>query len=181
MDEMFVFSQTFEGLYLRALGPEMNALCKRQLKEIGVDLEKPLLPAYAFDVWMKSIAVAAQALFPELPQTEARNLLGQKLVGGYDQTMIGRAMLSMLKVLGPRRTLERAAHNFRTGNNFTVTRLSRISDRTMDLWMNEVGPYPEFSQGIIQAGIVKSGAKEPVVEVTGYDGHGATYRVSWAA
>ena len=47
--------------------------------------------------------------------------------------------------------------------------------------MNEVGPYPEFSQGIIQAGIVKSGARDSKVEVTGYDGHGATYRVSWAA
>jgi uncharacterized protein (TIGR02265 family) len=181
MDEMLVFSQTFEGLYLRALGSEMSADCKQRLKEVGVDLEKPLLPAYAFDVWMKSIAVTAQALYPELPQTEARHLLGQKLVRGYDQTMIGRAMLSMLKILGPRRTLERAAHNFRTGNNFTVTRLSTLSDQAMELWMNEVGPYPEFSQGIVLAGILKSGAREPKVDIVGHDGHAATYRVTWAA
>jgi uncharacterized protein (TIGR02265 family) len=178
--ELLVFSQTFEGLFSRAMGKELSEECCAKLKDIGVDLARPLMPAYPFSTWMKAVAIAAEYAHPDLPAPEARNLLGQKLVFGYRETMIGRAMLAFLKVVGPRRTLERAAHSFRTGNNYTETRVKQLSDRSMELWMNEVGPYPEFTQGIVLAGIKESGAQSPEVKIVDHDGHAATYHVTWA-
>lgn len=40
--------------------------------------------------------------------------------------------LRLLQVLGPRRTLQRAQKNFRTGNNYTEVRFSDVSPTEMD-------------------------------------------------
>jgi uncharacterized protein (TIGR02265 family) len=93
--------------------------------------------------------------------------------------MLGRAVLSMLRVLGPRRALMRATQNFRAGNNFTESKLNELGPGQFELWMNEVGPYPAFTAGIIHAGLRVAGAKDIAVEMTGYDGHACTYRINW--
>jgi uncharacterized protein (TIGR02265 family) len=82
-------------------------------------------------------------------------------------------------VLGPKRALLRATQNFRAGNNYTETRVTELAPHQFDLWMNEVGDFPEFTAGIIYAGVRLSGAQEPRVESLGYDGHACTYRITW--
>ncbi len=177
--ELLVFGHTFEGLFQRALGGRLDAKARQRLEQAGLNLGKKLLPAYPFDVWMRCIAIAAESVYPALPQTEARRQIGRDLVHGYRETYLGRAMLALAKVLGPKRTLQRSAHNFRTGNNYTETRLTERAPNVHELWMNEVGPYPEFTQGIIEAGLLEAGARGLKVDVVWHDGHGATYRVSW--
>ena len=56
--------------------------------------------------------------------------------------------------------------------------MSEVSDTCLELWMNEVGPYPSFTQGLIEAALRASGVT-PSVEIKNYDGHGCTYRCSW--
>lgn len=173
-----VFEQTIEALFLRALGNRLTLSTRQRLREVGLDVDRKLLPAYAFEVWMRGLEVAAHDLYPTRSMDEAMFELGKCFIEGYSETFLGRAVLGMIRVLGPRRTMLRATQNFRSGNNYTETRITEVSPTCLELWMNEVGDHPTFSAGIIHAALAATGVT-PTVELTGYDGHGCTYRCRW--
>jgi uncharacterized protein (TIGR02265 family) len=179
-DELLVFEQTLEALFLRGLSGQMTSACRARLRQAGLDLDQKLRPAYPFNAWMAFLRITAEELYPELPVDEGCRRLGKAHMAGYRETMLGRAVLSLLRVLGPRRALGRATQNFRSGNNYTESRLVERGPRLFELWMNEVGPYPGFTAGIIEAGLEVAGATDIVIETTEHDGHACTYLISWS-
>lgn len=178
-DELLVYEQTVEGLFIRALGNRLTPECRARLSEAGLDVARKLKPAYPFKSWMTFIRIAAEELYRGMPLPEATFKLGEAHVEGFRETMMGRAVISLLRVLGPKRTVLRATQNFRAGNNYTETRVTELAPHQFDVWMNEVGDLPEFTAGIIHAGVRMSGAQELHVELHGYDGHACTYRIRW--
>src|SRR5215217_9517353 len=157
-DELLIFEQTLEALYLRGLQGQISASCKARLRQAGLDLDQKLRPAYPFNAWMAFLRITAEELYPELSVDEGCRKLGQAHIAGYRDTMLGRAVLSLLRVLGPRRALARATQNFRSGNNYTESKLVEVTPTQFELWMNEVGDYPDFTAGIIHAGLRVAGA-----------------------
>ncbi|WP_338869689.1 DUF2378 family protein [Myxococcus stipitatus] len=178
-DELLVFEQTIEALFLRALQGRLTPACKERLRQAGLDVDQKLRPAYSFDSWMAFLRIAAEELFPRDSVAQGTWKLGEAYIEGFRETMLGRAVLSLLRVLGPRRTLMRATQNFRAGNNYTESKLTELNPTQFELWMNEVGAYPDFTAGIIHAGLRVAGAQEVRVEPSNYDGHACTYRISW--
>ncbi|HYI02408.1 DUF2378 family protein [Hyalangium sp.] len=178
-DELLVYEQTIEALFVRALGGRLSPECRARLREAGLDVTQKLKPAYPFRAWMTFIRIAAEELYPGMPLAESTFKLGEAYVEGFRETMLGRAVMSLLRVLGPRRTVLRATQNFRAGNNYTETRVAEMGPARFEVWMNEVGEFPDFTAGIIHAGVRASGAKELRVELFDYDGHACTYRISW--
>jgi uncharacterized protein (TIGR02265 family) len=178
-DSFVVFEQTIEGLFVRGLSGKVTAACQERLKALGIDLSRKLLPAYPFATWMKALEVVTQELYGGEPVDSAMFKLGERFIDGYQHTQLGRALLAMIKVLGPRRALQRSTANFRSGNNFTETKLVDLTPTSNELWMNEVGPYPTFTAGILSAVTRATGAHDVKVETAAFDGHAATYRVSW--
>lgn len=179
-DELLVFEQTVEALFVRALGPRVTPRLRERLARAGLLVDGPLLAAYPFPAWMSFLRIAAEELYPELPLDAGTRQLGLLYMQGYRETLMGRAVLSLLRVLGPRRALQRATHNFRSGNNYTQTRLSERAPGRYALWVNEVGPYPGFTAGIIHAGLEVAGARGVRVEPEDHDGHACTYAVAWS-
>ncbi len=179
MAEKLVFEQTIEGLFMRGLGPRVTPALKARLRTAGVNLDATLLPAYPFDVWMKSLEATAEELYAELPTDQAMFHVGERFIEGYRDTLLGRAVLGMVRVLGPHRALARARQSFRSGNNYTEATLTPIGPEASELWMNEVGPWPGFTAGIIHAALGAAGVV-PVVVPTQHDGHACTYRVTWS-
>lgn len=175
--EQVVFEQTMEGL-LRALRPRMTPGCKTRLKAAGLDIDATLLPAYSFDVWMKCLVASAEATWPDQSRDVALFRLGEAFIEGYRETFLGRAVLGLIRVLGPRRALHRATRNFRSGNNYTDTKITELSPTHLELWMNEVGPWPTFTQGLVEAALRASGVV-PKVEIKNHDGHACTYLCTW--
>jgi uncharacterized protein (TIGR02265 family) len=104
--------------------------------------------------------------------------IGVDFLEGYRETFLGRAVLGMIRVLGPSRTLKRATQNFRSGNNYTESRVTEVSSTCCELWMNEVGPWPTFTAGLMHAALSNAGV-EPAITVQSFDGHAATYRCAW--
>lgn len=178
-DEFLVFEQTVEAL-LRAAEGRLGAAGKERLRAAGLDVERKLKPSYPFHAWMEFIRIVAEELYPGEPLEEAARKVGEAYVAGFRQTMLGRGVLSMLRVLGPRRTVHRATQTFRAGNNYTESRLRELGPTHMELWMNEVGPLPTFTAGIIRAGLLAAGAQEVEVKLAAHDGHAATYRIRWS-
>jgi uncharacterized protein (TIGR02265 family) len=178
-DELLVFEQTLEALFLRALHGRLQPECKERLRQAGLDVDQKLRPAYAFNAWMDFLRIAAEELYPGEAVEQGTWKLGEAYIEGFRETMLGRAVLSLLRVLGPRRTLMRATQNFRAGNNYTESKLAEVGPGQFELWMNEVGAYPAFTAGIIHAGLRVAGAQDIRVEPSGYDGHACTYRINW--
>lgn len=174
-----VFEHSVEALFVRGLTGRVSPTLKAQLREAGVDLDRPLLPAYGWDTWVRGVGVVARGLHPGEPQEVAWRLMGERMVEGYRETALGGAMFGMLRLLGPKRMLGRTRQNFRSGNNYTEARLTEVGPREADLWMNEQGLLRYFTQGAVLAGMRGAGAQDVRVEVREFDDAGVTYRVSW--
>lgn len=179
MTEKLIFAQTFEGL-LRSLSGKLSPQLVAGLRERGLDPGATLLPAYPQRVWIEVLSFVARELHPGLPLEAAVAAVGRSFMDGYAETMVGRAMVAMTRLLGPRRTLERVNRQFRTGNNFTETRLTLVSGTEYHLWVNEVR-LAGWYVGILSRGLELAGGKAVQVELHQRDEPGGTFRVKWTA
>jgi uncharacterized protein (TIGR02265 family) len=177
MVDKLIFSQTFEGIF-RALGPRLDANLSSRLKEAGVDPSRPLRPAYPVPVFHAVLQALGDALYPALEEDERHEELARMFMSGYSETMVGRAMLAMMRVIGPRRTLERLSRQFRTGNNFSETALTELGNTEFELWCNQV-TAPGWYVGLIERGLELAGAHHPKARLVRRDEAGATFRVTW--
>ena len=178
-DEPLVFQQTIEGL-VRSLGPTLDASCAARLKQAAsLDLSRPLLPAYPFEAFVAMLRVAAEALAPGRPLEEGLYRVGRGYISGYGDTLMGRALLTFMRVIGPRRTLERMTQNFRTANNYTRSELVHLAPQHSELRLSRVH-FDDFYRGLLEAGLEVSGAKAPQVTLARREGDWAVFEVRWS-
>ncbi len=173
-----MFSQAVEGL-VRALGEHLDEPAKDALKALGLDLRRPLEPGYPLETWFKVMRYGAALVAPGRSEAEQFELLGRRFIDGYEQTMVGRALLATMRVLGPRRTLERMSRNFRSGNNYTETQLVPKGPTDFELSFNQV-KSPEFYRGMLLAGLGRTDARDLAIQLVRHDGQGTTFRVTWS-
>lgn len=173
--ERVVFSSVFESCarLVEHTKPELMP----QLRAAGVDFKK-LQAAYPAQTWREVSRIAARGLFPGQPPDKADFQLGQRFMEQYAQTIIGRALMATLSVIGPRRAFTRVSRSFRTSNNYTEDRVTAHGPNDYELWLNEV-LVPWVNAGVLQAALSAIGAKGCVVEVVALDAEGVTYRCRW--
>jgi uncharacterized protein (TIGR02265 family) len=173
-----IFSQTVEGLF-RSLGPLSDEALER-FRALGIDPEQPLAPAYPVDQWLQLMKAAAQVRFPSLPFEAAIEALGRGFVDGYGETMIGKAMLAMLRVMGPKWALARLRRSLSTGSNFFETTVVERGPREVEVSLNRC-TWPEWYFGLITRGLEHAGAKNVSVSLLSHEGaaKGATLLVKW--
>ena len=123
MTEPVVFTPSVESLFVHGL--RLSFPAREQLRALGLDLDRALLPAYPLATWERAVQVAARDAFPQLDVEAAHFQLGRRMLAGYDATLIGRAIGMAARLAGPRRTLERMAHNTGTANNYVLRRWRR--------------------------------------------------------
>lgn len=177
MPDKLIFAQTFEGL-LRALGPKLDERMATELRKAGVDPAAELKPAYPLAVFQQTIRLVGEAVAPGQPPEVQTFEAGRAFIDGYGQTMVGKAMLGMMRVIGARRSLERLSRQFRTGNNFSETTLRELGDGEYELWVNQV-TIPGWYRGLITAGLERAGAREVTVELLTQADAAGTFRIKW--
>jgi len=177
MTERLIFAQTFEGLF-RAVSRQLDERLAAELREVGVDPRVELKPTYPLAVFHDTLKLLGARLFPGESPDEQLRRIGRQFMDGYALTMVGRAMVGMMRVLGPKRTLERLSRQFRTGNNFSETRVREVGQGHCELWCNQVA-LPAWYEGIIARGLEFAGARDVEVGVIHKDAEGATFRVRW--
>lgn len=145
------FQQPIEGLFLRGLGPQMTPQAKAAVKACGIDLDR-LEPGYPVEVVEQALKALTPLLAPDLSQADALRSFGRAFLRGYSETLLGGAMVAVMKAVGPRRTLERMQKNFRTGTNFIETKFTSTGPTSAELWFNDGGGVPEFFAGVVEQG-----------------------------
>ena len=181
MNEKLVFEQTIDGLFRRGLKGQVTPRLKRRLADAGLDLDKKLLPAYPFADWCTFVSLASEELHGPGNVQVGYRLLGERVVDGFKESMLGTALFSVIKVLGPRRALMRVRQNFRSGNNYTEGEVFELTPTSYEVWMNEIGDIRYLTSGVLLAGVRALGAPQASVEVKTFDDAGVTYCVFWPA
>ena len=177
--EQLVFPQTVEGLFVRGLAREMTPGLKARLREAGLDLDRPLAAGYRAADFARWIRLAAEALYPGESEEQALRRMGRHFFVGYMDTLMGRALAPVLRVIGPRRTLERMERNFRSGTNYIEVRTETNGPAEVVLHFNDVHGLPGYYAGIAEQGAGLTGAKGTTVEVLPAPAPRCALRVRW--
>lgn len=173
----FVYDHTVDGLFFKALRARINPSLERQLKELGIDLQgKPKSVPQA--QWKQALHLAATQLF-EGPVDERFRQLGRAVLLRYEETVMGKAVVAVMRLMGPRRILGRINSTLRSGNNFIQATLSPTGPTTWEGTVNECNGNPHYIVGVIEQGLIISGAKEVSITVEDFDGHAAMFKIGW--
>lgn len=176
-DAPVVFGTSVEAL-VRVLGQSRTPEVQSRFLALGVDLERPN-PAYPYETWLDALRLAMALKWPGVTEEEASYRMGRAIFESYGQTLMGSALLQLLKVLGPRRGLERMTRNLRTTNNYSETRLTVVGPNQYQLWVNKVA-FPQYFRGLLEAGLEFSGARSLSVRVaTASTTEGAVFDLAW--
>ncbi|NMO21970.1 DUF2378 family protein [Pyxidicoccus fallax] len=178
-EQKVVFAHTVEGLFVQALSDKLTPAAKERLKAAGLDLSRSFQPAYPEAQFHSWVRIAAEEVFPGVPGDEALRKMGESLVTGYEKTLMGKAVLATVRMLGPKRMLERTTHNFRSATNYLETKLNHLGGNDYEMSINETSGVPCYFGGIMLQALRIAGAKDGRVEIIRQDGGACTYRIQW--
>ncbi len=178
MNEHLVFNNSIEGL-LNSVRERLTPSMKEQLRGLGLDVDKKLDPGYPADRWAQFVKYLAAALYPGTEEGEALRQIGRRTVDAYTQGLVGSALFTMLRLVGPDRTVGRMTKNLRTGSNYMETRSKQLAPHRYEIWINDVSGAPGFYVGLLESGMEHSGARDCRGKVTVLNGGECTFEIEW--
>lgn len=178
MTERLWFQNVVEGLFVRGLGPTLSATDKVALANVGLKLDK-LLPAYSEGVMLEALRIAGPLVLPRGNFEEQQHELGVRMVKGYFDTLLGKAMVGVVKLVGPERGISRLDRNLRTLTNYLNARIVTRAERSADVEVEPVGPLMHFIVGILHgSGSLDDDGKSGATLVS-HSGEKCVVRLSW--
>ena len=176
-DEPVAYASMVEGMR-RALAGRLDELAHKRFEELGIPMRGKVQATYPRAVWLKVAVYAGQLLSPTLAPEAQRVALGRRFVRGYIETLVGKALATALRVLGPKRALMRLERSFRTGNNYSRAQFREGPDGIeIDIIDAQ---YPEWYEGMMLESLEVTGAKDISIKAVRYEPPAiTTYRVSF--
>ncbi|MFZ5446759.1 MAG: DUF2378 family protein [Myxococcota bacterium] len=178
--EQIEFAPSIEGLFIKGVGAQLTPALKNKLRAEGLDLDKPLRPGYPAADFHRWIEMTAAALYPDEPREEAVRLLGHRAVTGLEEGLIGKAVAAALKLIGPKRGLQRADRIFKGNNNYQTATLLDLSENDAKLKLSEVFGLPTYYQGVFEASMAIIGTKNLKVKLLASPPPGAMLHITWS-
>ncbi|MFY0582646.1 DUF2378 family protein [Cystobacter fuscus] len=155
-----MFEHTVAGLFRSEWGSRLSAPALQALGEVGLDLSRPLLPAYSGETWARALRIAAADLFPGQPPQASWRRLGQEVINGLVHTLVGNAMVNVATLLGPLRFLRRLNPTLRNADNYVESRVEELGPTSCEVWFNEVMEQPAYHQGLLEALVALAGGRD---------------------
>ncbi len=172
-----VYQELVESTFLRALEGRLDAATCERLREAGLDLEKPLQPAYTLETWNRCMAIAAEALF-ERVDGSAYFELGRLFAGSYNRGFMGKAMFRFAGQVGIKRALNRP-RTFERMSNFTQARIRDLGPNGLEVDLSGGESPAEFTQGSLQSSLEAMGARAVAVLIVDRRREGTTFHLTW--
>ncbi|WP_426756626.1 DUF2378 family protein [Myxococcus sp. Y35] len=179
LSQRLVYVQVVEGLLEHGLRGRVSPRLKHRLRQAGIDLDRPLLPAYPVPLWERCLAVIIEETFPGVPREEAFRQLAERHVEGYGRTMVGRAVYGVLRLLGPRRLVQRLPQTLRATDNYTEVELTELGPTSYAMKMNSRLDAPGYAETLFECFLRLGGANSPRVTRAGEDAESTTYLLTW--
>ncbi|MET0404068.1 MAG: DUF2378 family protein [Cystobacter sp.] len=179
--ERWVFEHTVDGLFRGSLRERLSATALVSLRQAGIDLSRPLLPAYSSETWIRALHIAAEAFSADLSPEASWRRLGQEVIQGLVHTRVGSAMVSVAGLLGPLRFLRRLNSTLRSTDSYVESRLKEVGPTSCEVWISEVMEQPAYHRGMLEALVSLAGGRDVRVRVLTCEGPGAWFLVEWEA
>jgi uncharacterized protein (TIGR02265 family) len=173
----FVYEHTVDGLFFRAVRDRIKPPLAAKLKGLGIDLQgKPKsVPHLA---WVEALSLAANELFEGTEDQRFRQL-GHAVMLRHGETVMGQAVITVMRLMGPKRILGRINSTLRSGNNYIQADLAPTGPTSWEGVVNECNGNPYYIAGVLEQGLIITGAQNVVILVSGFDGHSAKFSISW--
>ncbi|NBD10819.1 MULTISPECIES: DUF2378 family protein [Corallococcus] len=178
MDEEIVYRHTVEGLF-RSIGSSLTPDLRTKLNAVGLDLDAQSPRNTSRQVFADALRVTVEHLYPNVESDEGYRRLGVGIIHGVEQTVLGKALVSMWPIFGPERVVVRIQESFETVNNYMKSQLLTQGPAHHIIRVNECNGNPGYLRGIIEAGLTRAGARNLRVESFDFDGHACSYRIRW--
>jgi uncharacterized protein (TIGR02265 family) len=131
--DAIVFSQLMEAFFKYAIPQRLDSETRGRLRKLGVDLDHPFQVAYPVHIWLESINICAEVLYPGLTREQSHYQIGRQLTTGYGQTMMGRAVFAMLRMMGWERSLTRIPRGLQSGTNFLTGKAQLLDSGQLEV------------------------------------------------
>jgi len=179
--EKLVHAQTVEALFVRAFENRLTPACREALKRAGLDLDRKLERSYTLEQWKDFLRIAAAHVYGGVPAEAAYYSLGERFMDAWFGTFLGKALLGVARLAGPRRMLLRAGHGFRAGNNFSDVQVVERGPTSLELRVNDVmADQPTFTAGLLARAVELAGGWRVVALPEGFDGTASTFHIRWS-
>lgn len=176
LDQRVIFPAQAEGL-LRGLGADLTPSLKARLKALELDPDRDYPPAWPADRLKAWLDAASDDVYKDFSRDEAHRRIGRRFIDGWQRTLIGAASAQFLKIIGPKRALERLARAFRTGDNYSETAVSFPGEQVA-LVAVKTQSLPHYVAGILDGGLALLGVKGRV-SIERVEGEDMQFRVEW--
>jgi uncharacterized protein (TIGR02265 family) len=181
-DNKLVFESSIEGVFIKGHGSKLTPSLKAKFRELGVDLDKPLKPTYPLAAVNECTRLLRKFVYAHEPDDlKAYKAIGSATLDGYFDTMLGRALSSVMRVIGFRKVIDRLPQNFSSGNNYQQAKLKWLGPCEVELELIETSPHPGLNVGVMERAFGHY-FKAPgfQVEIAREHPPGATYRLRWS-
>lgn len=130
--------------------------------------------------WLKCLRVIVEELFPGVPMEEAFRRLARQHVDGYGRTLMGRATVRVMRLLGPRRMVNRLPSMLSATDNYTAGTVEERGPREFVLSLNSNLQPAAYAEALFEALLSACGAVEP--RVTRQENHEdrSSYLLTWS-
>jgi uncharacterized protein (TIGR02265 family) len=170
-----------EGLFVRALGTRLTPAAHERLRAAGLVLDQKLEATYPLEKWKDFLRIAADHVYAGLPLEAAYYAMGERFMDASAETLTGRALLGVMKLAGPMRTLGRAGRTFLANNTFSDVTLTEKGPTSAELRVNDVlADMPTFAAGVLSRSLELVGAHNVVAVPEAFDGTACTFHVRWS-
>lgn len=178
--ERIEFEQAVDGLFRGALDAYSDPALVELLRQHGLDLTQKLKPAYPAPDFYRWVRLAARHRFPDVSEAEAVRQVGKLAVRrGLQSTVIGRAVLVSLKLLGIRRSLLKIGRSFRNGNNYIEATVEELAPTSLAIRLGPLVGPKEYVEGVLEEGPLVLGAKTSRVTELRTEGEHHVFQVDW--
>lgn len=187
--EPVVFGTAIDAL-AKALKGKLTPELRAAIKNKGIDLDK-LQPAYSMNVWVELVRLCANQLLPDVPQSERYQELGRIFMRGFIETPLGFAALTIAKVIGVKRTLQRMGRNFKQATNYLEAEIAELGPKEVRIRTFTAERYlprttdrstliTEYRKGLLEQTLVVIGAEGTVtIEEHHPERQDVTFRIAW--
>ncbi|MEW5739795.1 MAG: DUF2378 family protein [Myxococcota bacterium] len=145
------YGPIIEAVFIKGLGPRLTPEVAALLREEGIDVDK-VLPGYPVKQVVKACHRILPVVFPTLKERDAMAELGALSTRGYNQTLLGKAAIGFLKLIGTRRALENLNKTLRAGNNYLVTQFTALDANKAKIRLSDASGIPDFYRGLFEEG-----------------------------
>ena len=179
LEDRLIYSEVIEGLIQYGLGGHVPSRLRERLGDLGLDVDR-LPSTFPVVTWHKCLRVIIEELFPGVPMDEAFRRLARQHVEGYGRTLMGRATVRVMRLLGPRRMVHRLPSVLSATDNYTAGSLEERGPAEFVLSLNSNMQPGAYVESLLEAMLRACGAVQPRVKQQESQPDSASYLLTWS-